>query len=253
MRKILLGAAAAFAVAAPGIASADTTGNVGLEYSNTNWDDSEYDMTRLGGQVSFDAMPGWAVTLDGATAVQTWDGNSSDNSQGYFAVHADTTGNTWDFGGWAGMLNYYGNGGYTIGGEARTNFGNISVGGSIGYGWFDSSSDYNAWDLNLHAAYFFTPNFAINAGATGTWFDYSGDYESTDLSVGAQYGFGNGFEAYGGYLNSDWDSDYGSNEADVWNIGFRYHFNGGTLQDVTNDGASWNGVQLLSDAFTRWD
>jgi hypothetical protein len=46
MKKILLGAAAALAVAAPGIASADTSGNIDLSIGNTEYDGGgEFDQT----------------------------------------------------------------------------------------------------------------------------------------------------------------------------------------------------------------
>ena len=98
-----------------------------------------------------------------------------------------------------------------------------------------------------------SPNFAITANVTGTWFDYSTDYDATEYGVGATYGFGNGFEVYGGYLRSEYSPD-GGNEYDynTWNIGLRFHFNGGTVQDYTNHGPSWNGAAVLTDTFSRW-
>ncbi len=75
-----------------------------------------------------------------------------------------------------------------------------------------------------------------------------------DLSIGGAYGFGNGFELYGNYLSSDIDFNPGTGyETDAWTLGVRYHFNGGTLQDNANDGASWASVRNLSDALGRFD
>jgi hypothetical protein len=155
----------------------------------------------------------------------------------------------------AGFLNYYGSGGWTAGGETRTSFGNFSVQGSIGYASFDTFSDFETWSYQVGASYFFNPNLALNAGVALHEFDYgSGDAEMTDLSIGGAYGFGNGFEVYGSYLTSDIDFNTGSDaEVDTWNLGVRYHFNGGTLQDNANDGASWSAVRAISDALTRFD
>ncbi|ANP46974.1 hypothetical protein [Candidatus Viadribacter manganicus] len=256
MKKLLLGAAAALAVAAPGMASAETSGNIDVSIGNTDWDNgSEFDTTTLGGAVQFDAMDGWAVSLEGRTVLQQWDGSSGDSSHGYAAVHADTNAGAWDFGGWVGLLNYYGDGGTTIGLETRTNFGNFSAQGSIGLAQFDQFFDYDAMNYNVQGAYFFTPNFSVNGNVTITEIDYTfGDTDMTDYGIGAAYGFGGGFEVYGGYVKSEMDySGGGNDETDTFNLGLRFHFNGGTLQDYANDGASWGGVRAISDAFTRWD
>ena len=254
MKKLLLGALAAAAIAAPA-AYADTSGSIDTGFTNAEFDNGEYDAFHLGGAVQIDAWSGWAVQLDGRTSLQQWDNDSSDDSQAYAAVHADTNTGAWDFGGWVGILNYYGSGGTTIGAETRTNFGNISLQGSLGYGSFQSSGDYSGLQASVSGSYFFNPNLAVNVGVGHTTFEYdfSDDTDMLDLSIGGQYGFGNGFEVYGGYMTSD--ADYGSGEYDVdtLNIGLRYHFGAGTLQDIANDGASWHGAQLLSDAFPRWD
>lgn len=256
MKKLLLGAAAALAIAAPGIASAETTGNIDVSIGNTDWDSGgDFDTTALGGAVQFDAMPGWTVGLEGRTTLQQWDGSSGDSTQSYAAVHADTSIGTWDVGGWAGLMSYYGTGGTTFGLETRTNFGNFSAQGSVGFVNFEDFFDYDGTNYQVQGAYFFTPNFSVNASASMTEIGFTfGDTEMTDLGIGGAYGFGNGFEVYGGYVNSDIDYDGGgSDETDTWNLGVRYHFNGGSLQDAANNGATWGGVRALADAFMRWD
>ena len=255
MKKLLLGAAAALAVAAPGIAAAETSGNIDFSLGATEYDGgSEFDQTNLGGAVQFDTGAGWTVQLDGRTSNVEFDGSSGTSSTGYAAAHATTSNGAWDFGGWAGLVNYYGTGGWTIGGETRTNFGNFSVQGSIGYSSIETFSDFETMSYQVGGAYFFTPNFSVNASAALHDIDAGfTDIEMTDLGVGAAYGFGNGFEVYGGYVSSDFDFSGSSTDADTWNLGLRYHFNGGTLQDNANDGASWSAVRAISDAFTRLD
>ncbi len=253
MKKLLLGAAAALAVAAPGIAAADTSGNIDFSLGATEYDGGgEFDQTNLGGAVQFDTGSSWTVQLDGRTSNVEFDGSGGTNSNSYAAVHATTNGGAWDFGGWAGLVSYYGTGGWTIGGETRTSFGNFSVQGSLGYSSVDSFTDIETMSYQVGGAYFFSPNFAINANVARHDVDAgSSDIEMTDLGVGAAYGFGNGFEVYGGYVSSDIDFSGSSVEADTWNLGLRYHFNGGSLQDNANDGASWSGVRVISDALGR--
>ena len=198
-------------------------------------------------------MSGWAVTLEGRTTLQQWDNGVGDDSHAYAAVHADTNTGAWDFGGWVGLVNYYGDGGTMFGGETRTNFGNFSLQASIGYANFDSFNDYDATNYRVQGSFFINPNFAINANVGVTNIGYSTEVDLTQVGVGASYGFANGFELYGGYDSND--IDYGApndEQSDTWNLGLRYHFNGGSLQDNANDGASWGGARALSDALMLW-
>lgn len=254
MKKVVFGALAIAATATPA-AYADVTGVLDAGYQNSSYDPgSNFNGFYLGGALQSDAWDGWAVQVDGRTILQQWD-NSNDYSHSYAAVHADTNSGAWDFGGWVGLQNYYGDGGWTIGGETRTAFDNFSAQGSVGYVHFSrTSSDYSGWDLNVSGAYFFNPDFAITANVTGTWFDTSfQNYDATEYGIGATYGFGNGFEVYGGYLRSDFHPDTNPDyNVDTWQIALRFHFNGGTVQDYTNKGPSWNGAAVLTDTFSRW-
>jgi len=253
MKKVFLGALAIAATTVPA-AYAEVSGVVDAGYQNEdrssgNSNNTEY----LGGAFQSDAWAGWTVQVDGRTNIQQWDNNSRDYSHSYAAIHADTNTGAWDFGGWVGIQNYYGDGGWSIGGETRTHFDNFSVQGSVGYVHFNTPSDYSAWNLNVAGAYFINPDFAITGNVTGTWFDSGTTYDTTEYGIGATYGFGNGFEVYGGYLRSEFKPDGGGEyDYNTWNVGLRYHFGGGTLQDYTNHGASWNGAGVLMDTFSRW-
>ncbi len=251
MKKILLGAAAAMAIATPAFA---VSGHVDGGYATTEYDTGgEFDAFHLGGAVQSDDMGGWTLQLDGRTTLHTWDG-SGDDSLGYAALHANTSMGTWDVGGFVGILNYYGDGGRLIGGEARTDFGNISLQGSTAYWEFDQFADYSGWDARVAGSYFVNPNFAINASVSGLWIDTDfTDYDIVELSIGAAYQFSNAIEVYGDYVNTDGEYDTGGGyEADTFRIGVRFHLNGGTLQEETNDGATWEGAEHSHDILTRW-
>ncbi|MBS0385741.1 MAG: hypothetical protein JSS00_10390, partial [Proteobacteria bacterium] len=211
MKKVVFGALAIAAAATPA-AYAETSGVVDAGYANSDYNThTSFNGYHLGGAFQTDAWSGWSMQVDGATILQDWR-NSPNWSHSYAAVHADTNTGGWDFGGWVGLLNYYGDGGWQFGGETRTSFDNISLQGSVGYANFNSYNDFSAWDLNVSGAYFINPNFAITANASGTWFNQSSssDYTATEYGVGATYGCGNGFEFYGGYLRSQFDRHSGS-------------------------------------------
>lgn len=254
MKKILLGAAAAIAVAAPNAALADTSGFVeaGFENSDYGSGNGDFDALHLGGGI-YRSMGGWALQADGRITNQEWDGSSSDDSHGYAALHAATEGGPWDFGGFAGLINYYGVGGVMVGAETRTNFGNLSLQGNLGYADFDSFTDYSLLDVAVDASFFFMPNAAITGGVAFSEWDAFTDSDAVTLSIGGAFQFANGFTLHGEYLNTDGDNDGGGSwENDTFRIALRYDINGGSLQQVTNDGASWNGGAQIHERMMRW-
>lgn len=255
MKKVLLGAAAALAAGAPATALANTSGLVDAGYEMTEYDGGgEFDVLHLGGAFQHD-FAGWGIQADGRTVLQEWDGSSGNDSHAYAALHAYTGAGGWDFAGYVGILNYYGDGAPMIGGETRTEFGNLSLQGSLGYAEFDEFFDYSAWDLGVSGQFFFTPNFALTGQVGRTDFDTEfTDYEVIDVGIGAAFQFANAMQIYGGYIRTDGESDPSGNdyEADTFRIGFRYNINGGTMQEVQNDGASWNGAARMHEQFMRW-
>lgn len=247
MKKTLLGAAAAFAIATPGAALADTSGYIDLGYEATEYDGGgEYDGLHIGGAIAHD-FQGFGIQADARTDNQEWNWGGGDYSHGYAAVHVFTNTGAWDFGGYVGLINYYGDGGTMLGAETRTSFGPLSLNGGLGYADFDDNG-YTALDLRVNGAYFINPNFAITAGIGQTDWDSWSDSDALDLSVGGAYQFSNGFALYGEYVNTDGSSW----EVDTFKIGLRFNINGGDLQTITNEGASWSGASDLSEQMMRW-
>jgi hypothetical protein len=237
MRKYLLSAAAALAIATP--AAAETSGYVDAGFESSELDRStgsadEFDALHLGGAVHHDFGNGWGLQADGRTVSQSYDGASIDDSHGYAAVHAYTgLSDHWDLGGYVGLIDVFGFSGHMAGIESRKHIGSLSLQGSVNYADIDAS--HIAWDYRISADWFFTPNFAVNAGIGATDWDYDSgfDAESNDWSVGAAYQFGGGFALYGSYndTHTDWVSyDY---DVETFRIGVRWHFNGGDKQRRT--------------------
>jgi hypothetical protein len=253
MKKILLGAAAAIAIAAPSAALANTSGYVEGGYEATEYDSSnEFDALHLGGGF-YHSMGGWAIQSDARVVNQEWDGSSGDDAHAYAALHAATEGSAWDFGGFVGLLDYYGDSGMMFGGETRTNFGNLSLQGNLGYADFDQFFEYSLWDARVDARFFLMPNAAITGGVGFSEWDAFTDSEAVDLSIGGAFQFANGFTVHGEYVATDGENDGGGDwEADTFRIALRYDINGGSLQDITNDGASWNGGAALHESMLRW-
>jgi hypothetical protein len=257
MRKLLWGAAAVIAVSAPGIAHADTTGQMSLTYDNTNYHPgNSFNSYALGGAVQTDVAPNWTVQLDGRATLEVWDHSSYDYSYGYAAVHADTTFDGFDVGAFTGIQNSSGYGGTMFGVESRTAFDNISLQGSVAYANFRNLFD--SWDARIDGSYFVTPNWAVNAGVAGVWWRENGGYHDnvTDLSVGTAYQFSHcPISLFANYTYShdkpnEGDPSYHEN---TFKLGVQLNFGGGTMQDRTNHGASWSGAEAFNEQLQRWD
>jgi hypothetical protein len=254
MKKLLVGAAAAAALIAPGVASADTQGAIDFNYETTDYDTgSDFDQWSLGGGFATDFSHGLRVQLDGRTTQQEWNGGGGDYSHGYAAAHVSGDLAGFNVGGFAGFLNYYGDGATLLGVEARRGFGNISLNGSIGHADFGDDNGYDGTSYRLGGSYFFMPNFAVSAGYGLTNIDDSfQDSDITEWNVGAAYQFSNNIELYGAYVDSENDrSISGDYEFEAFQVGMRLNFNGGTLQDNANGGL-WGAARDISETYSRW-
>lgn len=260
MRKLLWGAAAIAAFGAQA-AHAETSGHIDGSYENSGGYNNNYATNTwdLGGAVQTDIAAGWTVQLDGQVEMQEWNHASGDSSHGYTALHADTSLGSWQVGGFVGLMNWYGDGGKIVGAEARTSFGNLSVQASAAYTAFNSNDDYHVSGVRAEGSYFFSPNLAVtaNVGFSNAGYESDGGYWDTDirdLGIGVRYLCHDKVEVFGGYQNTDTDfSNYTDYTVDSYRVGIRFHFNGGTLQEETNSGASWNGAQAIQETFRRSD
>lgn len=251
MRTLLLGAAAAAAIMAPGLASADTSGSVGFVYEDNDFDYGEFQGYSLGGTIIHDLHSNMTLQADGRTTLQSWEGSTGDYSHGYAAAHLSGDLGGINVGGFAGIVNYYGDGGVLIGAEARTAFGNFSVDGSIARTDFNDNN-YDGTAFRIGGSYFVMPDFAVRVGASTTSINSFTDDDVTELSLGGAYQFANDIEVYANYTNTDGDQSVGADyEGDTMMLGVRLNIGGGTLQDNTNGGA-WSSAEHVSNTWMRW-
>jgi hypothetical protein len=252
MKKMMLGAALAAVLAAPGLANAETNGSLSLGFESNDFDYGEFDGYSLGGAV-WHAMDGWTIQGDGRTTLQDWDGSSGNDSHGYAAVHGSTDMSGWDVGGFVGLINYYGEGGIMLGLETRTSFGNFSLDGALAHTNFDDNG-YEGTSVNVGGAYFFMPNFSVNGaiGRTDIDTDFGTDYEITEYTLGGAYQFAHNIALNGGFTSTDGDRSTGTEyDGDTIKLGVTLNFGAGTLQDNTNDGA-WGSATRVADTWMRW-
>ena len=258
MKKTLLGAAAAFAIAAPVSAHADVVGHFDLSYqaANINWSgpgDSDVNAWTLGGAMIMPLHDGWNVQFDANHENYNWDGGDYDSAVSNVTLHGVYRTDSYGIGAYAGFGSIYSQTLYMIGGEGQYYLPNATIGGAISYGATSDGYDYNAWDARINGAYFFTPDLDVNGTVSYTsWDDY--DTSVTGIGIGGEYRFANcPFSVGANYLHETWD--YGSSDVDanVFKISLSYHFGADSLQAQSQHGASFDAAPRFVDVWTRWD
>lgn len=227
MRTLLLAAVSAVAIASP--AMAQTTGNVGLSYSDTSYDGNfDYDSWVADGSLAYALGNGWVLQGDLAHEMHDYSGGDEDTTR--LAVHGMYRTDNWTAGLAAGTGNevFGGDFGF-IGLEGAYHLQNWSFTGTALFG---NSDDFN-YDYDRYrvaAKYFFTDNFSVGGGVAMSDFEGT-DWESFDL--GAEYRFGSHpIVLTGGYTLSDVFTD----EPRTWTFGARWEFGTENLRESNRTG-----------------
>lgn len=238
MKKFLLGAAAALAIAVPGVASAQS-GYVDLGYSSSEGDVAGFDVEG----------DGW--TFGGATA---WGGNGSLGGQFDATIGESEDTSSWNIGGhlftrddnylFGGFVNY-GNtepdGGpdssaWTAGVEGQWYAGRNTFDWAISYSDAeDLDATFTGADVGL--THFVTDNFSFGGGLGFGNVDVAGfDSNTMTYGIGAEYQFASApISIYGGWNHAEID-DFDT-QADTLSVGVRYNW-GGSLLERNRSGAS---------------
>jgi hypothetical protein len=236
MRKLFLGAAAAMALAAPGVASAN--GYVGLDYANVDADGFESD----GFGVSGSAVVTPNIALDAAVA-----DNDDDTSWGATG-HLFTNNSSYLIG---GFLGFAGNDDTTTwggGAEGQVYLNNVTLAAAVGYGANDDA-DVDTWGVNGEARYFISENFRIEGGLGWANVDGGGgaDDDALSFGVGGEYLFAAAPISVGlGYSNTQFDE--ADVDIDTISATVRYNFGGGSLMDRDRSGGGLAGLSGVTSA-----
>lgn len=247
MKKFALGAAAAAALLAPAVAHADTNAVVGIDYNHVDFDFlGDANVYGLNGAFNHDFANGWQVQMDGAA--DRVDAGGCCGSENYAALHYGVRNDQYSYAGFVGLQNFVFFSGIDVGIEGQMHFNQASIGGSVSYVDF-GDIDINAWNANVDGAYYFTPNFSLNAGVAytnvdGSFFGSNGDYWTWNL--GGEYRFQDSpFSVSLGYRQSDFDGA----SVDAWTVGLTLDLGTGSLQDRRVKGPSWGGARSMYDDF----
>lgn len=238
IKKMLMGAAAAIAIAAPGVASAETNAVVGVQYSNTDFDGFDFDSYGLNGGFSHDLNNGAVLQLDGAWS--RLDGGGCCTSSGYGAVHYAMRNDSHSFGGFVMLDDFFGYSGAGLGVEGQMFFSNVVLNGSLGYLDF-SDLDFSATAVQVDGAYYVTPNFALTALASYSEGESGSDFDWTTFGVGGEWRFSGPTSLTFGYRTTDFNDD----DADTFTIGLNFDLGTGSLRERASSGPGLNGAAAM--------
>jgi hypothetical protein len=235
MRKILLGAAAMLAVAAPGVASADS-GDIGFQFGNTEFDSGgDFDDMRLDGAFSHTLDSGMILQLDGAHDRVDF---GVDIGQSYGAVNIGTRNEGHSLYAWAGLGDFFAISTTGLGVGGQLYLGQATINGSVGYTDL-GDADFSIVNAHIDGTYFFNDNFGIGAMAGHAESDDL-DADWNTLGVNGVWRFtGSGFALSGGYRTTDFEGD----EVDTWRLRLSYTFGVDSELERSRSGASFNGAR----------
>lgn len=245
MKKHILGAAAALAVVAPGVAAADTNGFVGFNYAtlDDSWDSDKDDAYGLNGAVVTNIGGAWNLQFDAAQSNMT----HGDHNHAYSDanVHAFYRTDAFAVG---GVFGYENNGDalYSLGAEGQYYLPHFTLTGAYTYQSDLSDDDYQAHNVGVDGQFFIKPNLAVGAGVQ--WADSEwANQEGYNYSVNAEYQLPASPLSFGAsYTKSDLDSGGGGHYGDVFGVFARWNFGTPDLQTRSRSGASLTGG---ADAF----
>ncbi len=242
MRNWIIGAAALLAVAAPGVAAAQT-GYVGLVYANTDVDGSdETDAWGAEGAVAFSGSGSIVFEVD-ASIIEPEEGDTGSALVGHVYSRNDSH----LFGGFIGVADASDSTTWFVGAEANKYFENWTLAGAVAYG---NNDDANAdgWGVNAEARVFINDNFRLQGSVGWATIDSDlGDDDALTFGAGGEYQFASVPVSVAlGYAHSEFDeADF---EADTVSVGVRWNW-GGTLRDRDRSGASQAGVVGIASGF----
>ncbi|HVK79044.1 MAG TPA: hypothetical protein VM915_00395 [Verrucomicrobiae bacterium] len=244
MKKFLVGAAATAAILAPTMASAESTGVIGFQYTSNEIDNFDWDGYGIEGAFAHSFGNGTYVQLDAASGRTDFSG--VEFSTGYGALHYGIRNDSYAFGGFVSFDEYLYFSGLGIGLEGQYYLPNMVFNGTLANISFDEPIDENSTAVAVDASYFFSPNLSVTGALTLADDKLYGD-DLTVWGIGGEYRFAsNPISIELGYRQADVYDD----DATAWTIGFNIDLGAESLYDRATNGASFNGAERLHDTLT---
>lgn len=242
MKKVLLGAAALIAFVAPGVAAAQTSGNVTLGYATLDDDDdsNKDGVLSLDGSVVTDLSGAWNIQFDGRYS--TMDHGGHDDAFSSATAHVFHRDGAFAFGGFAGLDNNGGSSLYHLGVEGQIYLPSITLSGAYTYSDQRNGTSFSGNAIDVTGDFFLTPNTSI--GGLVAWIDdeWAGQ-DGLTYGINVEHQFaGSPFSIGASYTTAEFDyNGGGGHDVDSFGIFGRFNFGTGSLQERSQSGASMIG------------
>lgn len=254
MKKYFLGAAAALAVVAPGVASAEMTGYAGAQYG---WVDDEDTSDKDAASSWFGAFVtplhgNWDFQFDGNVA--DMDHGSHTHAWGAAQGHAFMRNDNHAVGAFVSQLNIDGDNFYGLGIEGAMYFNNFTWSGQAGWAQATYDDPDDITNIGTQGAFFLNNNFMLTGEVGWTDSEWESE-EAITYGLGGEYQFqGSPFSVSLNWVHADSDYDGGgSHEVDAFVLGGRLNFGTADLRERTNNGASFVGLaNAVRDSILMW-
>jgi|CXWL01.1.fsa_nt_gi opacity protein-like surface antigen len=233
MRKLLLGAAAAVAMMAPGVANA-ADGYLELGYSSTDTGTVDVDTINFGGAVNFDLG---GLEAQANVGYGRFDGGGTEYTLNNGGLHVFKRNDNFLIGGFAAVEDGFSVLGsvYDFGAEGQLYINRLTLDGGVSYTNFDTF-DESGTTIRAGATYFITDNLSL--GANGRMVDIDGDDITTYGATAEWQPASSQFSFFGGYRQTDETFVFGGDDTNTWSLGFRYNLGTDSLIERNRSGAS---------------
>ncbi|MES1198378.1 MAG: hypothetical protein ABUS48_00150 [Pseudomonadota bacterium] len=263
---------------APGIASARVTGvaTIGYEHTDFDYDHNSdyyyYDVDKSDGPSLSAAVAGslygddshWIVEGEGRLQSSNLkynddeEGGSYKENAGHAALHVAYRNDSWAVGAFYGMENFYGDDVQEVGIEAQKYFADATVQASAAYGKHDGSyccDDYESWDVQVNADYYFNDNWSAGASVGyASWDYYSGNTEMTTVGVSGAYRIPNSnYSVKASYMYGDASDTYVDYKTNTFQIALVIDLGNGTAKERDQEGASLQGADVFDQHWRLWE
>lgn len=222
-KKWLAGIAAAALVVAPGVALADTNGQVKVTVASLDAEDdgNKESAIALSGAVVTDlGSSGWRLQFNGVGASMDHSGHNDDFSQ--YEAHATYDFGNFSLGGFTGHFMRTEDGYWEFGAEAGLTMGRFGVTATAATLSSTTDGGEDGSNFGVNGAFAVTDNIRISAH--GSWSDFGFDNDVDSYGLGANFALPNGMGIGVGWRTSDTLFD---GQVDAIGVSFGWNFGEG--------------------------
>lgn len=253
MKKVLLTAAAALAIAAPGVAAAQTSGFVGVDLTSIDDEadgDKENAMTLEAAMVT-NVHGMFNLQIDAEMA--NMDHDSHVDTFSSLNLHGFYRSDVFAVGGLVGLDNESGSSRYNLGVEGQFYLPRATLTGAYTYSNDYDDGDFDIHNIDVNGQFFLTPHTALGANLGWTDSEWTGQ-DGFSYGLTAEHQFAGTPFSLGAHVTRA-ELDYsggGGHDVETFGVFGRWNFGTPDLQMRSTTGASLIGGSGVRNAILQW-